>query len=124
MMMKAGVAIPLHPDAPNTFNPIHEDDYVAQIPAMLAAARVPATIVNWAGEPASIEEWCAYLGELTGLTPKFALTEKTIASLPLDTARMHELVGPARVGWREGMRRMLEARAPDSKRLQAARSEA
>jgi nucleoside-diphosphate-sugar epimerase len=114
MMMKAGVPIPVHPDAPNLFNPIHEDDYVAQIPRMLEIASVPATIVNWAGpEAVSIEDWCAYLGELTGLTPRFETTEKTIASLPLDTTRMHERVGPARVGWREGIRRMVEARAPE-----------
>ena len=114
LMMKAGVPIPVHPDAPNTFNPIHEDDYIAQIPRMLEIASVPATIVNWAGpEQVSIEEWCAYLGELTGLVPKFERTEKTIASLPLDTTRMHALVGPARVGWREGIRRMVEARAPE-----------
>lgn len=114
MMMKAGVPIPVHEDAPSLFNPIHEDDYVAQIPRMLEIARVPATIVNWAGpETVSIETWCAYLGELTGLTPRFLHTEKTIASLPLDTTRMHELVGPARIGWREGIRRMIDARAPE-----------
>jgi nucleoside-diphosphate-sugar epimerase len=114
MMMQAGVPIPVHDDAPSLFNPIHEDDYVAQIPRMLEIARVPATIVNWAGpETVSIETWCAYLGELTGLTPRFQSTEKTIASLPLDTTRMHELVGPAKLGWREGIRRMVEARAPE-----------
>ena len=113
MMMKSGVPIPVHPDAPNTFNPIHEDDYIAHIPRMLEIASVPATIVNWAGEEASIEGWCAYLGELTGLTPKFQTTEKTIATLPLDTTRMHELVGRTRVGWREGMRRLVQARAPE-----------
>ena len=113
MMMKAGVPIPVHPDAPNTFNLTHEDDYIAQLPRMLEIASVPATIVNWAGEPASIEEWCAYIGELTGLTPKFEKTEKTIASLPLDTARLHEKVGPTRVAWRDGIRRLVAARAPE-----------
>ena len=53
MMMQAGIPIPVHPDAPNLFNPIHEDDYVAQIPRMLEIARVPATIVNWAGRETS-----------------------------------------------------------------------
>jgi nucleoside-diphosphate-sugar epimerase len=113
MMMKAGVPIPLHPDAPNQFNLTHEDDYIAQLPRMLEIASVPATIVNWAGEPASIEEWCAYLGELTGLTPKFERTEKTIASLPLDTTKLHELVGPTRVAWRDGVRRLVEKHAPE-----------
>jgi UDP-glucuronate 4-epimerase len=113
MMMKAGVPIPIHPDGPNSFNLTHEDDYIAQIPRMLEIASVPATIVNWAGEPASIEEWCAYLGELTGLVPKFERTEKTIASLPLDRTRLHELVGPTRVAWKDGIRRLAEKYAPD-----------
>ena len=114
MMMKSGVPVPVHPDRPNVFNPIHEDDYIAQIPAMLDAASVPATIVNWAGnDVVSIEEWCAYLGELTGLEPSFREDARSIGSLPLDTTRMHELVGPARVHWKEGIRRMLEARNPE-----------
>jgi nucleoside-diphosphate-sugar epimerase len=114
MMMKSGVAVPVHPDRPNVFNPIHEDDFIAQIPGMLDAASVPATIVNWAGEDAvSIEEWCAYLGELTGLEPSFREDERSIASLPLDTTRMHELVGSARVHWKDGIRRMVEARNPE-----------
>ncbi len=114
MMMKSGVPIPVHPDAPSLFNPIHEDDYIAQVPLMLDAAHVPATIVNWAGsETVSIETWCAYLGELTGLEPKFEHKEDTIASLPLDTTRMHELVGEAKVHWRDGIRRLVEARNPE-----------
>ena len=114
MMMKSGVPIPVHPDAPNVFNPIHEDDYIAQIPRMLEIASVPATIVNWAGnDVVSIEEWCAYLGELTGLEPKFTSSEATIASLPLDTTRMHERVGRTKVHWRDGIRRLVETRNPE-----------
>jgi nucleoside-diphosphate-sugar epimerase len=113
MMMKAGVPIPVHPDAPNLFNLTHEDDYIAQIPRMLEIASVPATIINWAGDPVSTEEWCAYIGELTGLTPKFERTEKTIASLPLDTTKLHELVGPTHVRWRDGVRRLVEKYAPE-----------
>ena len=114
MMMKSGVPIPVHADAPNLFNPIHEDDYIAQVPGLLDVASVPATIVNWAGpDVVSLEEWCAYLGELTGLEPKFAPTESTIPSLPLDTERMHALIGPAKVHWRDGIRRLVEARNPE-----------
>ena len=81
---------------------------------MLDAARGPATIVNWAGnEAVSVETWCAYLGELTGLEPKFEHKEDTIASLPLDTTRMHELVGKTNVHWRDGIRRLVEARNPE-----------
>ena len=56
LMMKSDVPIPVHIDAPNLFNPIHEDDYIAQIPRLLEIADVPATLLNWGGsERASIE---------------------------------------------------------------------
>jgi nucleoside-diphosphate-sugar epimerase len=113
LMMRAGGEIPLHVDEPNLYNPIHEDDYVAQVPKLLEVASVPAVTVNWGGEPASIEEWCGYLAELTGLEPRFKYTAEALGSLPLDLTRMHELVGPARVPWRDGIRRMVEARAPE-----------
>jgi nucleoside-diphosphate-sugar epimerase len=114
MMMKSGVPIPVHTDAPCLYNPIHEDDYIAQVPKLLDAASVPATIVNWAGpDVVSLEEWCAYLGQLTGLEPKFAPTESTIPSLPLDTTRMHALIGPGKVRWRDGIRRLVEVRNPE-----------
>ncbi|MGH0033975.1 MAG: NAD-dependent epimerase/dehydratase family protein [Myxococcota bacterium] len=113
-MMRSGVPIPVHPDAPSLFNPIHEDDLVRMLPRLLERASVPAAIVNWAGsEPVSIEEWCAYLGELTGLEPRFETTPRTIGSVVADTARMHEWIGPTEVGWRDGLRRMLESRHPE-----------
>lgn len=113
MMMRGGADIPIHPERPNVYNLLHEDDYIAQIPKLLAAARVPAVTVNWGGEVASIEDWCAYIGELTGLEPRFRETTDAFGSLQLDLTRMHELVGPAQVPWRDGIRRMIEARAPD-----------
>jgi hypothetical protein len=61
----------------------------------------------------SIEEWCTYLGELTGLEPKFERTERTLQSVMTTDARMRELVGPAEVPWRQGMREMVEALAPE-----------
>jgi hypothetical protein len=114
MMMKAEQPILVHPERPNLYNPIHEDDYIAQVPRMLDVASVPATTVNWAGKEAvSIEDWCAWMGELTGLEPKFESTEASIPSLPLDTTRMHELVGATHVHWRDGIRRLIEARNPE-----------
>ena len=52
---------------PCTYQPIHQDDINAQLAGLLAAATVPATIVNWAGdEQVSVQEWAAYMGELLG----------------------------------------------------------
>ena len=113
-LMRADRPIPVHPERPNLFNPIHEDDLVAHVPKLVAAASVPALIVNWGGsETVALEAWCAWLGELTGLEPRWHETPDTIASLPVDLTRMHALLGPTRVGWRDGLRRMLEARAPE-----------
>jgi nucleoside-diphosphate-sugar epimerase len=113
LYMQGGAPIPLHPEKPNLFNPIHEDDIIRQLPALLDAAAVPATIVNWGGEPASIEEWCAYLGEITGLEPTFTETPDTIGSVTIDRTRMHELIGATKVSWRDGVRRMVEAKHPE-----------
>jgi nucleoside-diphosphate-sugar epimerase len=100
--------------APAMYSPIHQDDINAQTEALLGAASVPATIVNWAGdEPVAAQEWCAYLGELTGLEPKFQSTEQTLESLPLDVSRLEAKLGASRVSWRDGLRRMVEARNPE-----------
>jgi len=113
-MMLAGQPVPVHPDAPNLYNPIHDDDIAAQVPRLLEVASVPATIVNWAGrDQASVEEWCAYLGELTGLAPELVTTDQTISSVTTDNTRMHELIGETTVSWRDGLRRMVAARHPE-----------
>jgi UDP-glucuronate 4-epimerase len=113
-MMLAGMPIAVHPDAPNNYNPIHQDDIIATIPGLLEAASVPATVVNWGGsEMVSIEDWCAYLGELSGTKPIFESTTQTIESVSVDLTRMHELVGTTTVPWQEGFRRMVAARHPE-----------
>jgi UDP-glucuronate 4-epimerase len=113
-MMEAGQEIGVHPDAPSVFQPIHSDDIVALVPKLLGVAGVPATTVNWGGdEKVSIEDWTAYLGELTGLSPKLVNSEQSLQSVELNLDRMHELVGHAEVKWKDGMRRMVEALRPD-----------
>ncbi|MEX1217389.1 MAG: NAD(P)-dependent oxidoreductase, partial [Acidimicrobiales bacterium] len=56
---------------PCMYMPIHTDDITSQAEALLdGASSTEATIVNWAGdEPASVQEWCAYIGELAGINP-------------------------------------------------------
>jgi nucleoside-diphosphate-sugar epimerase len=114
MMMKAGVPVPIHPRGPNRFPLLHEDDYVRHVEGLLALASVPATIVNWAGsEDTAIEVGSAWLGALTGLEPKLQPTEKTLEPLPLDVSRLEAKLGPSQVHWRDGLRRMVEARNPE-----------
>lgn len=107
-MMRAGHPVPVHVNAPSLYNPIHVDDIVRSIPALLGAASVPATIVNWAGnDQVSIEEWCAHLGELAGVEPTFAPTTQTIESVACDVTRFQSIAGPCTVGWRDGFARMV-----------------
>jgi UDP-glucuronate 4-epimerase len=116
-MMLSGHPVPVHVDAPSVYHPLHADDIFAMVPRLLGAASVPATTVNWGGsEGVSIEEWCTFLAGLTGCEATFAPTESTIDSVEIDTTRMHELIGPTTVPWREGMERMARALHPDKVR--------
>ena len=55
---------------PMPYSPIHDDDISGQLEALLDAATVPTTIVNWgSNKPASVQEWTAYFGELFGVDP-------------------------------------------------------
>jgi hypothetical protein len=116
-MMLSGHAVPVHVDAPSVYHPLHQDDILAMVPKLLGVAGIPATTVNWGGsEAVSIEEWCTYLAELTGIEARFEPTLNTIDSVQIDTTRMHELVGRTTVQWKDGMRRMVESLHPDKVR--------
>ena len=112
-MMAAGMAIPVHPERPNRFNPIHEDDVLKTLPGLLAGASVPATTVNWGGTPSSIEEWCEHIGAITGLEPTFVETDQTISSVCVDTTRLVDLAGPPGTDLEDGILRMVTARRPN-----------
>lgn len=101
---------------PCMYMPIHTDDITAQAEALLDAASVDTTIVNWAGdEPASVQEWCAYIGELAGITPVVNAVEQpgTLRGSVTDNTRRASFTGPCAVGWREGIRSVFEARYGD-----------
>lgn len=113
-MMLAGMDIPISGEAENRYSLLHEDDYIAMLPALLEAASVPATVVNWGGsEPTSIEEWTKYIGELVGVEPKLVVSDTALSSISIDPEKMHALVGRTQVDWRDGIRRMIKALRPD-----------
>ncbi|GHD06445.1 hypothetical protein GCM10007052_01210 [Halioglobus japonicus] len=115
LMMQQDMAIDVHPERPNYFNPLHADDYIEKIPYLLGTASTEVTTVNFGGsEKVSVEEWCEYIGELTGLTPNFNENPKAFGSLAIDPTYMHELIGPTRVSWRDGIRRQIENLAPEA----------
>lgn len=98
---------------PCMYSPIHQDDINAQTEALLEAASVPATIVNWAGdEPVSVQEWCAYVGELAGLDPVVEVNPLpgTLRGSIASNARRLAITGPCQVSWRDGIRDVVESR--------------
>jgi UDP-glucuronate 4-epimerase len=120
--MLQGKPIRLHPDKPNNYNPIYEDDYVELgIRAMEVAALSPV-VVNWAGsETVSAEDYCTYMGQLVGVAPTFEYTPAAHTPLWPDVTYMHEILGRTKVHWRDGFRRMIEARHPELLRSGAGR---
>jgi UDP-glucuronate 4-epimerase len=108
--------IKVHSDKPNNYNPIYEDDYVELGIRAMEVAATPPIIVNWAGsETVSIEDYCAYLGELVGIKPIFEYTPDAHTPLWPDVTYMHEILGRNKIGWRDGMRCMIKARHPELK---------
>jgi UDP-glucuronate 4-epimerase len=106
-MTLGGIPIPVPPGAPALYNPIHEDDIIATLPKLLAAASVPAATVNWCGEQTvSLQEWCNYVGSLVGREPVFEESAQALRGNPTDVTRMRELVGGTTVDWQDGLRRM------------------
>ncbi len=97
------------------FTCIHQDDINRQVEALLAAASVPATIVNWSGdEPVDVRTWCTYLGELARKEPRFR--EDDSQSIPCrvtDNRRRVALVGRCNISWQEGFAAMAGERYPE-----------
>jgi len=115
LMMQQGIAIDLHPEKPNYYNPLHVDDYIEKIPYLLGAAAPEVTTLNFGGsQRVSIEEWGDYIGELTGLEPQYKDNPQAFGSLCIDTTRMHELIGETRVDWRDGIRSQIKKLAPEA----------
>lgn len=109
LMMQAGQTIPVHPDGSH-YNPLHIDDLVTQVPALLDSASTDTTVLNWSGdEVVSVEDWATFIGDIAGVRPRFVVTDHTIPSAVVDTTTSRPVVGPCRVGWRDGFLRMTEA---------------
>jgi nucleoside-diphosphate-sugar epimerase len=101
---------------PMPYSPIHDDDICAQLAPLLDAASVPATIVNWGGdEPASVQEYSAFFGELLGVDAEVVVDVIPGASIGSvgDHTKRRAITGPCRIGWRDGFRRIAEHLYPD-----------
>ena len=95
-------------------SPIHEDDIYDQTSGLIAAASVPATIVNWGGdEGVSVPDLAHYIAGRLGREAKVSAGEGGIHQYWLDPTRRIELAGACRIPWQQGVDRMLAARHPE-----------
>jgi nucleoside-diphosphate-sugar epimerase len=97
------------------YSPIHQDDINLQLPSMLRAASVPATIVNWGGDEVfGPDEWCAYAAELADREVEIVAGDaRGYSSCIYDVRKRLAITGPCTVTAREGARRTLDGRYPD-----------
>lgn len=101
---------------PMPYSPIHNDDICNQVEALVEAATVPATIVNWCGDqPVSVQEWSAYIGELMGVEANVEVEVVPGASVGSvgDHTKRSSITGPCHVDWRDGVRALAEHYYPD-----------
>jgi nucleoside-diphosphate-sugar epimerase len=101
---------------PLPYSPIHYEDINAQVEALLDAAAVPATIVNWSGDvPVTAQEWLTYFGELLGVEVDVRTQPVPGASLGSvgDNTKRLSITGPCNVDWRLGFRDMATHYFPD-----------
>jgi nucleoside-diphosphate-sugar epimerase len=99
---------------PQPYSVIHIDDMCEQIPALLGAAAVPATIVNWASDEVfTVQEIAELAGELTGKTPTFQISNAPGVAKGgvVDTTRVREIVGPCKRKFRDEFARICAARS-------------
>ena len=113
-MVIGGIPIPVMPVGHGQIaSPIHEDDIFDHTPGLLAAASIPATIVNWGGdEPVPIPELARYIAGRLGKEAKVVEGPDGIHQYWLDEKLRTKLAGPCKVSWKDGVDRMLAARHP------------
>jgi nucleoside-diphosphate-sugar epimerase len=98
---------------PHPHAPIHVDDLVGQLDAMLDAASVPATIVNWAGDDqVTIQQWAALAAELAGTTAtvEVKVVPGTTRNNLADTTKRMAITGPCKIRFDEAYRAIFAQR--------------
>ena len=84
---------------PNVHSPIHMDDVLDQLEALLDAADTRATLVNWAGdEVVTTQAWCAQAAKLSGKPAKIevATIPGILAGNAVDVTRRRAITGPCK----------------------------
>jgi nucleoside-diphosphate-sugar epimerase len=98
---------------PQPLSVIHVDDMCAQIEALLGAASIPATILNWSSdEIVTVQEMAEQVAARVGKTATFqvAAPPGVARGAVLDTSRLRPIAGPCRRPFRESFAEIIEAR--------------
>lgn len=96
-------------------SPVANEDIVRFLPGCLAAASVPGTVINWGGdEPVNNIEVIEYMASLLKIEPKYEISSKgyQYMTMTLDPSFRQSVAGKGEVAWRDGVRTMVEALAP------------
>ena len=108
----AAKEVPAPSAGPLWMSPLHADDVADLVEPSLRMAAVPSAVLNWSGDEAvEWEELFAYVGQLTGGEPVYSRDEglSGIGGIQ-DPCRRQSIAGPAKIGWKEGVRAALERR--------------
>jgi nucleoside-diphosphate-sugar epimerase len=110
----AGEPLWLPPDAPDIWSsPISTEDVARFLPGLFDVASTAPTIVNLAGDDIlRLTEYMRDLADEAGLAVSFVPSDESRQSFASDNTRRLELIGPCRVGWKEGMRAAIAAHYP------------
>jgi nucleoside-diphosphate-sugar epimerase len=84
---------------PNVHSPIHMDDVLDQLEALLDAASTKALLVNWAGdEVVTTQQWCAQAAKLCGRPAKIEVAQipGILAGNAVDVTRRRSITGPCK----------------------------
>lgn len=94
---------------------IHNSDVVDWIEPLLAAATVPATIINWAGDEIVDErDMCEYMARIARLPIEFVEDPKAgYRGGAADPTKRRAITGPARHSWKKSFLEMLRSNYPD-----------
>jgi len=111
----AGEAIPVPADHSWYCSPIHTDDVARQVPLFWEAASVPANTINWGGDDKVVDrEIMSHITDIAGLELKTVVSDQTLHMTASEPTKRLSITGPCKVGWREAIRRAMEAHFPDS----------
>jgi nucleoside-diphosphate-sugar epimerase len=110
-----GLPITIPADAKAYFSPIYNDDIIDFTEPCLAAADVPAPIVNWGGdEPVSFEDMGHYMGSLVGVEPIFERRSPYVMPTVItDNTLRKRVAGPCKVHWKDGFKEVVRFAHPE-----------